>query len=217
MKLEISDCLEHNPGPVDYIFTVPPDFDELNLNPARSDDRRKYYLFLFHAFDIMRNVSTAITIGITDRKCAGRIESKHMKIIEYFNICRDWKLKAHKIWVKTEKPNLYRLGYTNIMCFVKEPRTSKNKGEFLKDVFSSPEKHYQGYRYGMNPDVIVPFIREFTNKYDTVYDPMMGSGSTGAAAKLTDRKFIGCDIDSSNVLMASKRLKENPALDKIFK
>lgn len=42
---------------------------------------------------------------------------------------------------------------------------------------------------------------------DTVLDPFMGSGTTGVAAKMTGRKFIGYDIIPEYVEEADKRIK----------
>ena len=37
----------------------------------------------------------------------------------------------------------------------------------------------------------------WSNKGDTVFDPFMGSGTTGFASIHNDRKFIGCEIDKT--------------------
>jgi DNA modification methylase len=47
-------------------------------------------------------------------------------------------------------------------------------------------------------------IKASTTPDDTVFDPCMGSGSTGMAAKATRRNFIGCDLDPEYVRKASE-------------
>ena len=46
-----------------------------------------------------------------------------------------------------------------------------------------------------------------TRPGDLVCDPYMGSGTTGVAAALLDRDFIGIEIDKKYVKMAKKRIK----------
>lgn len=42
-------------------------------------------------------------------------------------------------------------------------------------------------------------ILSWSNPNDIVFDPMMGSGTTGKMALLNERRFIGCDISSEYV------------------
>ena len=49
-------------------------------------------------------------------------------------------------------------------------------------------------------------IRTYTNEGDTVLDFTMGSGTTGVAAMLTGRKFIGIELDSEYVAIAEARI-----------
>jgi DNA modification methylase len=50
------------------------------------------------------------------------------------------------------------------------------------------------------------FIRTLTHEGETVFDPFMGSGSTGAAAVRMNRSFIGAEIDEGYFAMAEKRI-----------
>lgn len=51
-------------------------------------------------------------------------------------------------------------------------------------------------------------IRTYSNPGDTVLDNTMGSGSTGVAAKLEGRKFIGIELDLDAFNVASARINE---------
>ena len=42
----------------------------------------------------------------------------------------------------------------------------------------------------------------------TVFDPFMGSGTTGVACVRTGRKFIGCEIDAQYFAIAQRRIAE---------
>jgi site-specific DNA-methyltransferase (adenine-specific) len=50
-------------------------------------------------------------------------------------------------------------------------------------------------------------IISWSNEGDTVFDPFMGSGTTGKMAKLTGRKFIGIEIDPEYFEIAKQRIK----------
>lgn len=52
------------------------------------------------------------------------------------------------------------------------------------------------------------FIINSSEEYETVLDPFMGSGSTGVASVLTNRKFIGIEIDGKYFDTAKKRIGE---------
>ena len=49
-------------------------------------------------------------------------------------------------------------------------------------------------------------VKTYTHEGDTVFDPFMGSGTTGVACQRTARHFIGCDIDADYVALANHRL-----------
>lgn len=55
-------------------------------------------------------------------------------------------------------------------------------------------------------------IQIFTNEGDTVFDPFMGSGTTGDAAISLGRKFIGCELCDKYFDFAQERI-ENTVLD----
>lgn len=56
--------------------------------------------------------------------------------------------------------------------------------------------------------LIVDIVGKFTDNYETVLDPFMGSGTTGVACVRTGRKFIGIEIDRKYFDIAVKRIKE---------
>lgn len=50
-------------------------------------------------------------------------------------------------------------------------------------------------------------IKTFTSEGDSVFDPCMGSGTTGVAAILHNRRFLGIERDSAMFDLAQKRLE----------
>lgn len=59
------------------------------------------------------------------------------------------------------------------------------------------------------------FVENYTAEGETIFDPYMGSGTTGVAALRMSRHFIGCEIDTKYFAIAEKRVKSaalQPAL-----
>ena len=52
------------------------------------------------------------------------------------------------------------------------------------------------------------FIISWSNEGDTVFDPFMGSGTTGKMTKLLNRNFIGIELDQGYFDIAKRRIKE---------
>ena len=51
------------------------------------------------------------------------------------------------------------------------------------------------------------FVELLSNEGEVVFDPFMGSGSTGVAALKHNRKFIGVDLNNEYCEIAEKRLE----------
>jgi len=56
--------------------------------------------------------------------------------------------------------------------------------------------------------LIERLVRIYTNPGDTVFDPFMGSGTTGVACAKLGRNFIGCEINSEYFALAKRRISE---------
>lgn len=59
-------------------------------------------------------------------------------------------------------------------------------------------------------------IENSTNKSEIVLDPFMGSGSTGIAASLLNREFIGFEIDETYYKLANERIERETAQMNMF-
>ena len=103
-----------------------------------------------------------------------------------------------------------------------------------KKYFSGPKKgQYSGNPRGKNPSdvwdipnvksnhvektehpcqfpvgLIQRLVLSMTKQGETVFDPFAGSGSSGVASLIHDRRFVGCEIDAEYAKTAHRRLKE---------
>jgi DNA modification methylase len=59
-------------------------------------------------------------------------------------------------------------------------------------------------------------VERTTRKGDTIFDPFMGSGTTGVACVQLGRNFIGCEIDPKYFAIAEKRIHEATLQPQLF-
>lgn len=59
-------------------------------------------------------------------------------------------------------------------------------------------------------------IKTYTNPGDMVLDNVMGSGTTGVAARRTGRRFIGIEREASYFEIAQKRIQSTDPLPSCF-
>ena len=91
--------------------------------------------------------------------------------------------------------------------FIKKPNLQ------MRSVWAiSPPKNGEK-KFGKHPtqkpiDLLVRIILASTDKGNVVLDPFAGSSTTGLAAILNDRKFIGIDMEKKYLDLSIKRLKE---------
>jgi DNA modification methylase len=57
-------------------------------------------------------------------------------------------------------------------------------------------------------DLVSWLMRTYSNEGDLILDPFMGSGTTGHAASLLNRNFIGCELDPVYFAIAKARIAE---------
>lgn len=187
---------------IKMVITSPPDPDEIDL---KANDN-KYNQFLEDFCDRIINTSNLIAIVITDRKHDGII-SKHSEIIQRFKN-NDFKLLAHKIWIKSDKIDLFRLTYSHIMVFANGKIKQYHNKEYEVDVWNIPREKYEGYLNGFPIKIVEILINNFTDKGDLIYDPFIGSGTTAIASIMGNRNCIGSEINKDNYDMCMKRLSE---------
>jgi len=112
------------------------------------------------------------------------------------------------IWAtKAKKGGLHR--YT----FNYKEMKKEAGGKQMKNVWRLPAPGKEEKKYGKHSTqkplaLIGRCLRASTNLGDLVFDPFAGSASTGVAALLLKRHFIGCERETEYVKIAIKRLNE---------
>ena len=91
--------------------------------------------------------------------------------------------------------------------------TFNNNGDVIHDFVETALTVRSEKTYGKHPtqkpiQLMEHFIKILSNKGDLVIDPFMGSGSTGVAAKLLGRNFIGIEINQTYFTIAKNRIEE---------
>ena len=95
-------------------------------------------------------------------------------------------------------------------------------GEFIYTTFNKPARRMVFKQQGFITDskdkryhptqkpteLLRKLIEDYSNKGMMVFDPFMGSGSTGVAAAQTGRNFIGIELDPEYFAIAQKRINE---------
>jgi site-specific DNA-methyltransferase (adenine-specific) len=81
-----------------------------------------------------------------------------------------------------------------------------------------PNRHGKIHPTQKPVDLIEWIIKTYTNKYDTILDNCMGSGSTGIACLNTERNFIGIEMDNNYFNSAKGRIfnRKNELERKLF-
>lgn len=104
-----------------------------------------------------------------------------------------WQRKVNTFW----KPLLW---------YVK----GEYAGDWIGDVCTSKtnDNDKRFHHWGQSESGLADIIERFTDPNDLICDPFCGGGSTGAVAVAMDRRFVGFDIESTNVEKTAERCQE---------
>jgi|TARA_R100000808_G_scaffold5546_1_gene16808 site-specific DNA-methyltransferase (adenine-specific)/modification methylase len=93
-------------------------------------------------------------------------------------------------------------------------RKFRKKGRFdrgtLDDIWRikrSRSKH-NGHAATFPEELVEKILLNFSDRGDTIYDPFMGTGTTGVVAKKLGRKFIGSEISKDFIDTAKERIAD---------
>lgn len=125
-------------------------------------------------------------------------EQTYRKIMVVFSI---FNMKGYKEFAELKKiDNQFKKKFASTFNLWEGNKYKSNILKYKKD--------YDGYHPTQKPVLLLEdLIKTFSNENDLVVDLTMGSGSTGVAAKNTNRNFIGIEQDENYFKIAEQRIK----------
>lgn len=107
------------------------------------------------------------------------------------------------LWAKVSKDAKYKFNYHEMK--------EMNGGKQMRSVWKIPTTPKSEKEFGKHPtqkplQLLKRCILASTNPGDTILDPFCGSGTTGVAAIMLKRKFIGIEMDEGYAEIAAARL-----------
>ena len=129
----------------------------------------------------------------------------------YLNVAHDLNFHFHNIinMIKdTNMPNRWYLKYTEPVLFFKKGNAKPINDMTSRDYFlvNMDKGKHKSHPTQKPLSFIEKLITNSSNSGDVVFDPFMGSGTTGVAAKKSGREFIGIEKNREYFQIAEARI-----------
>lgn len=204
--LHLGDCLQYMRSmpdkSVDAVITDPP--YGVGLEYASYDDTEDNWRTLFQAFvPEARRVAQMVILPSCQINKLPFIYSTHPP---------DWLI----CWHKGSPGTVSNIGFNDWEPLLVYGRT---KGISMHDYFSVSAQEKMGAHGHPCPKPVrwaSWLVSRATKEDGTIFDPFMGSGTTGVACMQLGRNFIGCEIDPTYYAIAEKRIKEAAMQEPLF-
>jgi site-specific DNA-methyltransferase (adenine-specific) len=108
-------------------------------------------------------------------------------------------------------------GFANfqpILYYGKDPRAGKGSSATSKRLIEAAEKN--GHPCPKPIKAWEWLLNKLSNDNDIVFDPFMGSGTTGVACCNLSKSFIGCEIEPKYFDIACKRIEDAQRQGRLF-
>lgn len=190
MKLHFGDCLEYMRREmymrsIDMTFTSPPFKDE--------DVDGDYWKYYDAWMEEILHVTKKVAIIINSASRLNKIITK-------------WPPKRTMVWGKGITCYAWRWN----PIFVYQISDDYKVNKFIwSDAFGVQAVlgNWKVHKY-QDPEVLYETIIKMFKGCNSVFDPFMGSGTTGVVCKKLGLDFIGCEMDSESFATAEKRINE---------
>lgn len=115
------------------------------------------------------------------------------------------------IWASKSKSAKHQFNYQDMKELSVPKDFIKNPGKQMRDVWAISTTPKSEKSFGVHPtqkplSLLNRIILAATNPGDLVVDPFSGSGTTGVAALINGRNFLGLEIDAEFVKLSEQRL-----------
>ena len=117
------------------------------------------------------------------------------------------------IWARKDKKAKHIFNY-NLMKDGSWPEDKLKKPNLqMRSVWALGTPKPEEKKYGKHPtqkplDLLNRIVLASTNKGDVILDPFAGSSTTGIAATMNDRKFVGIDLEKKYLELSKKRFHD---------
>ncbi len=117
------------------------------------------------------------------------------------------------IWARKDKKGKHKFNYDLMKNGDWSEDSLKKPNLQMRSVWALGTPKPVEKRHGKHPtqkpiDLLVRIVMASTDKNDIILDPFTGSSTTGLAAILNDRKFIGIDTEKEYLEKSVKRFKD---------
>lgn len=117
------------------------------------------------------------------------------------------------IWATRQDNRDYTFNYASLREGKFPGDQLKKDGKQMRSVWHIPTTPKSEKKFGSHPtqkplNLLNRVILAFTNEGDLILDPFCGSGTTGVAAVIGNRSFIGFEAERKYTLLARKRIGE---------
>jgi site-specific DNA-methyltransferase (adenine-specific) len=195
---------------VDVTFTSPPYNRKRNDKYTNYDDTIKdYFGFLVRSIDEMRRV--------TKGNVYVNLQKNYYNKVDIFRLFGHYAEELYEVfvWEKSNPMPANNYSVTNayefILAFGDKCKANHNytKNHLTTSVVTN---RLQSHKAVMHPALADFFVKNFTQPGDRVFDPFMGSGTTGVSCIKNGRKFTGVEIDEEYYNIAKERISPDIAL-----
>lgn len=143
--------------------------------------------------------------------------TNHVNLQEFLNetIKAGFYFTKCLIWDKQNKiANQYYMNQFEYILFLRKGKAKAINNNSCSDILSIPNKKTKINNVNIHDtekpvELMKILIENSSNENDLVLDPFMGSGSTGLACKMSNRSFIGIEIDEKYFNIAKERIEQN--------